>query len=250
VTPAEQPAAPPKNWVAAAHASDGDPVELAHRYAAGAATYDATAADDGYRASTTLARLVAHACDTAGMPSRGGRVLDAGCGTGLVGAELTRLGFPPVDGADLTPEMATLAAGSGAYRAVHAPLDLHDPWPDTLPGNYDVVTCAGVFTYGHVLPRAFRTLVQAARIGGLIAISASLSWARLTGFEVYVRELRRTGLIDSVRPTITEYVSSRPGEDGKALYLLAQVRGTPPRPARHVRAGTAAATGRARGHRS
>ncbi|EKV27387.1 hypothetical protein C882_1889 [Caenispirillum salinarum AK4] len=43
-------------------------------------------------------------------------VLDAGCGTGLVGVELATRGFPVVDGLDISPEMLGEARAKGVYR--------------------------------------------------------------------------------------------------------------------------------------
>ena len=39
-----------------------------------------------------------------------GQVLDVGCGTGIVGVELRRLGIEPVDGLDISPAMLAEAA--------------------------------------------------------------------------------------------------------------------------------------------
>src|SRR5690554_2070664 len=46
----------------------------------------------------------------------GAVVLDAGCGTGLAGAELARRGVSAIDGIDISPEMLTEARAKQVYR--------------------------------------------------------------------------------------------------------------------------------------
>ena len=74
-------------------------------YADWAETYDSSFAVD---MDFTLPQSVAEAFAAAGGA---GPVLDFGCGTGLVGAHLARLGVGSLDGADLTTEMLAVALG-------------------------------------------------------------------------------------------------------------------------------------------
>ena len=104
----------------------------------------------------------------------GGRILDVGCGTGLVGAALRTTGPWTVDGLDLSAEMLGEArikvAGEGdpVYRHLHegdltATLDIPS-------GAYGAVVSSGTFTHGHVGPTAFDELYRITRPGGLFAI--------------------------------------------------------------------------------
>jgi predicted TPR repeat methyltransferase len=43
------------------------------------------------------------------------RILDLGCGTGLVGEELKKHGYKTIDGVDLTPELLESAKAKGIY---------------------------------------------------------------------------------------------------------------------------------------
>src|SRR5579875_3630878 len=76
-----------------------------------AESYDAdlTDASQGYVAPTVAAQTVAR---VAGVD---GEILDAGCGTGLVGVALTDLGARTIDGVDLSPGMLEQAKATGAY---------------------------------------------------------------------------------------------------------------------------------------
>ncbi|KAK3172324.1 hypothetical protein OEA41_005645 [Lepraria neglecta] len=45
-------------------------------------------------------------------------ILDAGCGTGLVGQALAMAGAKAIDGLDLSPAMLTVANQTGSYRSL------------------------------------------------------------------------------------------------------------------------------------
>ena len=73
------------------------------------------------------------------------RVLDMGCGTGLVGETLKNLGYTRVDGADFSAAMLEIARRRGVYRAVRR----HDiTRPLAHGGGYDALISVGLFSYG------------------------------------------------------------------------------------------------------
>ena len=45
------------------------------------------------------------------------RILDVGCGTGLVGSELNRIGYKNLDGLDASPEMLKIAAEKNIFKS-------------------------------------------------------------------------------------------------------------------------------------
>ncbi|WP_147105653.1 class I SAM-dependent methyltransferase [Tateyamaria sp. syn59] len=76
-----------------------------------AASYDAEVAENGYATPLRCAEaLKAHVDDLAAP------VLDFGCGTGLSGLALKRVGFEVIDGVDLSSEMLEGAGTKGVYR--------------------------------------------------------------------------------------------------------------------------------------
>ena len=120
-----------------------------------------------------------------------GTVLDAGCGTGLVGAELHRLGFTTIDGIDLSAGMLDTAHAKGCYRNLDtADLTARLPLDDA---TYDAVICVGTLTEGHVGPTALDELVRVTRPGGrvLVAILTRI-WEPL-GYRAHVDTLVARG---------------------------------------------------------
>lgn len=96
-------------------------------------------------------------------------ILDAGCGTGLVGEELVRRGYTVIDALDYSREMLDEAKRKNIYRS-HIQADLSKPLEFT-ENAYDAVVCTGTFTYGHVKAHAFDELVRITRPGGIICFT-------------------------------------------------------------------------------
>jgi predicted TPR repeat methyltransferase len=93
-------------------------------------------------------------------PSLNIDVLDLGCGTGLVGAELRQIDGSLV-GVDLSAKMLEKAAMLGVYSDLKQ-ADLLDALRQTPPGAFDYVTATDVFIYvgelAEVIPAAFACL--------------------------------------------------------------------------------------------
>jgi predicted TPR repeat methyltransferase len=119
------------------------------------------------------------------------RVLDAGCGTGLVGEALAARGFTRIDGLDLSREMIAVAQGKGVYSEFHH-LAL-GPAMALEDAAYDAVIAVGVFTAGHATPDCLPELIRATRSGGHIAFSLRPDvWADL-GFRDAQERLEAEG---------------------------------------------------------
>ncbi len=140
-------------------------------YAAWAASYD-----DGFAARTGYRLPVLVAARFAALGGAG-PVLDAGAGTGLVGAALAQAGVGPVDGIDLSEEMLAAAAAKGVYRHL-VRADLTRALPP-LPAPYRGLVSSGTFTHGHLGPEALAPLVALMAPGGLAVLSVNLGvWDR------------------------------------------------------------------------
>ena len=118
-----------------------------------------------------------------GSLGRGGsikflKLLDAGCGTGLVGAVLAQQGAKYIDGVDISPGMLDVARKRGVYTSLEeADLASTIPKPDE---SYDVVICVGTLTEGHVGPSALDEFSRIVRKGGfIVATITDAVWKRL-----------------------------------------------------------------------
>ncbi|MCX7889974.1 MAG: class I SAM-dependent methyltransferase [Rhodobacteraceae bacterium] len=189
-------------------ASDAE--EIARSYDAWAETYEADMAKAGYRhPAICLALLARH------LPRGAGPILDAGCGTGLLGDWLGPLGLGPVDGLDLSAGMLAVAARKGCYRQLHR-LALGSALP-FADGAYGGIVSAGVFTTGHVGAEALGELGRICRAGGALVVTVkSPIWN--DGFAARAQE---AGLaqVEASAPYV-----SMPGEEGTVPSIAAVFR--------------------------
>jgi len=173
---------------------DGVPDRLAQYYDAWAGTYDADLTADGYGLPPMMVQLARKFRP----PTTDVVVLDVGCGTGLVGAELTAAGYRTIDGIDLSPKMIEVARARNIYRTLTAGVDITQPIPIELHDTADIVTIAGVFTVGHVPPEALPNVTCMARPNGLIIVSARDAYYEATNFEQVSADLVASGACELV----------------------------------------------------
>jgi predicted TPR repeat methyltransferase len=138
--------APAKTGKGLAAQSEVDPRQIGLLYDDWAAgSYDADLAVWGYDAPQVAAGLIFEALSKRTDPSLAGPVLDAGCGTGLVGAELRRLGVNKIVAGDFSPVSVETARSRGVYDEVIA-LDLNATL-EFEEGHFRAAACIGVFSY-------------------------------------------------------------------------------------------------------
>jgi len=110
-------------------------------------------------------------------------IIDAGCGTGLVGLALSRKGYNNIDGFDLSDGMVEEASKTEAYRNLTSGCDMNqriEAYPDN---HYDAAVNCGVFTLGHVPPTALEEMIRFTKPGGLVVVSTRKSYYDSTDFQ-------------------------------------------------------------------
>lgn len=146
-------------------------------------------------------------------------ILDAGCGTGLVGAALAKLGAEVIDGVDLSQGMLDVARKTGVYRGLSV-ADLSKRLEDVEDGKYDVVTCVGTLTQGHVGPEALGEFVRVAKKGGVVVATVRETVWGNQGFESEVQRLVSGGKVELLGAAVEEY---RRGAAARAFMLRLRV---------------------------
>ncbi|NEO29253.1 MAG: methyltransferase domain-containing protein [Symploca sp. SIO3C6] len=128
------------------------------------------------------------------------KVLDAGCGTGLIGVELRKHDFLHIDGVDFSIEMIKLAHKTGAYQNLIGWCDLNKNPPFFLHNQYDITICCGVFFADLVKLTALKWLAEVTKPGGIILLSTRVAFCQDYNFEDYYKKLellKHLKLIDS-----------------------------------------------------
>lgn len=186
------------------------PEEVAALYDGWAETYDAEMARAGYRhPAIGLALLSRH------LPHGAGPILDAGCGTGLLGDWLAIMGLSPVEGLDLSQGMLAVARAKGAYAALHnLALGRDLPFAD---GHFAGVISTGVFTTGHVGTEGLPELIRILRPGGTLVLTVKTTlWE---GFHSFLTARTDLATLEQTAPYV-----SMPGEAGTVPSLAVALR--------------------------
>lgn len=131
-------------------------------YSDWADSYDADLAKRGYQTPTRIAAALR------AQMQDDGPILDFGCGTGLSGIALQKLGFTPLHGTDITRNMVEKAEAKGVYEKLWIG---ESGEPPCQPGTYKAIVATGVISLGAAPAETMDTLLQALGPGDLFALS-------------------------------------------------------------------------------
>ena len=134
------------------------------------------------------------------------KILDAGCGTGLVGIELKKNGYSNIEGVDFSESMLGLVP-QGIYKKVEK-IDLNKPlkFKDNM---YDVLICVGTFTYGHVKPKALNELIRITKNKGFICFTINEGIYEEYGFDNKIKELSNNKSWDVKEFFKSDYITTK-----------------------------------------
>ncbi len=153
----------PELWKATYKATTSD--ELLQAYSKWAHLYDKDTLEVmGYVGPKVAANMLDFHLESADS-----RVLDAGCGTGLVGEILDQLGYANVDAMDFSADMLCEAEKKEIYTKLYQE-DMNGRL-NIADNCYDATICVGTFTFAHVGPHAFDELVRITKPGGHICFT-------------------------------------------------------------------------------
>jgi len=180
--------------------------ELMEVYDGWADRYDRELLEDwGYTSPQKAVQLL---LDAMGSPELA--VLDAGCGTGLVGVLLKEAGMSSLTGIDYSPGMLAQAERKGVYDALYT-MDMNLPL--SLPSDsFDAVTCIGTFTSTHVKPEAVKELARVTRSGGVLVFTVRDDYWQSTNFIDLVTELHVSGVARIEQIRLEPYIHSEGSE--------------------------------------
>lgn len=181
-----------------------------------AATYNDEVMDKAqeYVAPNIVAQVALRASDNFAQSA----ILDAGCGTGLVGQALGLAGANIIDGLDLSPAMLKIAKETGVYRNL-SQADLTQG-VQKEDGIYDLVTCVGTFTNGHVGPDpAIREFVRLTKKHGTIIITVLEEFWETANFSAEIEKLVAEKLVVVAAKEVIDYVK---GHGDKAMLVVIQ----------------------------
>ena len=145
------------------------------------------------------------------------RIIDVGCGTGLVGKDLKAQGFSYFDGIDISKDMLAIAKPRGYSNLFVGSLNKKLP---VLDNTYDSAMCVGVFTHGHVSSDGFNELCRIVKPGGYLCFTINEGVFEKYGFDRTIIEFEVNNKWRVVSLYKDDYMKL---ENVKGYYCLATV---------------------------
>ena len=168
--------------------------DLIARYAIWADTYDQDLQEVGYLHLPVMIGLVARH-----VPRRDATILDAGVGTGAIGALLNLLGYNNLSGIDMSPAMLAKANKRKCYADLREAV-LGEPL-DFVDGSFDAIISTGTFTKGHAPASAFDELVRLLEKDGVLIFTVGTIIWEEQGFKSKLDGLIATGKLKPIETT-------------------------------------------------
>ena len=133
-------------------------------------------------------------------------ILDAGCGTGLVGKELKKYGYTNLTGVDFSQSMLDLIP-TEIYHTIDL-IDLNEPlkYEDN---TFDTIMCVGTFTYGHVKARALNEFIRIIKNKGLICFTINEGIYKEYEFDKKIKELTTNNQWEIIEFSKSTYIVNK-----------------------------------------
>ena len=152
------------------------------------------------------------------MKDKSVRIIDVGCGTGLVGVELEKSGFTNFDGIDISQEMIDIAKQRGYSKLFIGSLNESLPFESN---EYDAAFCVGVFTHGHVGSDRLDELVRIVKPGGIICFTINEGVYETYGFNSKIQKLESENVLKVLEVRKNDYMVKK---NVKGFYCLVEVQ--------------------------
>mmetsp|Transcript_11359 Transcript_11359/g.11371 ORF Transcript_11359/g.11371 Transcript_11359/m.11371 type:complete len:178 (-) Transcript_11359:64-597(-) len=130
-----------------------------------AAKYDAIFEALDYKDPEIVAQVMNDFEEIAKFKDESGVIMDLGCGTGLSGIAINKVGFKNVIGLDASQEMLNRVP-EGTYGKLLKNLVGVDPMPEEIKLNVDVCVCVSGMVFNHIPISIFETMLLVLKKGG------------------------------------------------------------------------------------
>ena len=143
------------------------------------------------------------------------KIIDVGCGTGLVGEKLKAKDFIYFDGLDISKDMLSIAKSRGYRNLFLGSLNKQLP---VLDNAYDTAICVGVFTHGHVSSEGFNELCRIVKPGGYVCFTINEGIHEEYGFDKKIEQLNNENKWKEIEFFKSDYIASKDVNAWLGLY--------------------------------
>lgn len=155
------------------------------------------------------------------VPDRAARILDAGCGTGLVGRRLYQAGYRDLHGSDYAEKMLVQAGASGVYRSL-VRHDLTRPVVTETP--YDAAIAVGVFAFSVLSAEHLENITSSLKPGGFALVTVNGKAWNEVGWPEKLRDFDQRFADARLVDVLTIDYLLNEGIDGRLLVLQRPLR--------------------------
>ena len=152
------------------------------------------------------------------LKDKAAKIIDVGCGTGLVGENLKAKDFIYFDGIDISEDMLSIAKSRGYRNLFLGSLNKQLP---LLDNAYDASMCVGVFTHGHVSSDGFNELCRIVKPGGYVCFTINEGVFEKYGFKKMIVEFQSNKIWEVISLYKDDYMTL---ENVKGYYCLVKVQ--------------------------
>lgn len=192
-----------------------DSQQIIHRYEKFAPVYDRSVSEWGY----DIPQICTEYFQQLGF-SQSCRILDAGCGTGLVGKALCEAGYQDVEGNDLSSAMLAIAKQTGAYKNL-SQQDLLDPPYGYDNKHFSAIACVGVFSLIKDPKPVLKEFCRIVKRGGYLLFTQRESFYTQYNYPLALEQLEQEGLLRRVSVSDPiNYLPNRKGYENCTLVIL------------------------------
>lgn len=153
----------------------------------------------------------------------GGKLVDAGAGTGLMGRILVAMEYPDITAFDLSQGMLDVAEKTGAYKRLDRQV-LGEPLKYETE-EFDACISIGTFTEGHAPPSGYDEIARIVKPGGYFIVTIREDVYLNDGFKAKEEEMEKVGtmkLVDKSKKFRT-FSEAEPGIAGHVyVYKFAE----------------------------
>ena len=170
-----------KKWLDIVY-NEKSSIKLKQHYKYWADDYDQDLVNWGYAYPSQLKKVMSQDIQV----KKDSKILDAGCGTGLVAQVLSDMNFKNIVGLDYSKDMLKIAKNKKIYkRLIQESLNKKT----SLRSNqFDIVLCTGVLTSGHVGAKAINELIRVTKNKGYLILSIAESIYEKLGFKYEIEK--------------------------------------------------------------
>lgn len=192
-----------------------DPKKIQEEFDNNSGSYDLEMTKRGYNAPTTGVQLFAKV-----VSRKDCLVLDAGCGTGMVGFELSKYGFSNIAGMDISLKSLEVAKSKNVYRIIRQQ-NLLEPFPFE-DKTFDGLICIGVLSRFEP-EKIIDVLGEFARLltdDGVCVFSHREDLIQTTNFIKIAKSLKSHGLILQHVTDPKDYFTNDPNYADKSVRFF------------------------------